>query len=112
MGTIIRRNWSFTNISNPDGEPGKYTLVGPLCTTIDQLATDIALPEIRVGDVLAISNSGAYGLTASPTRFISHPEPAEIILDGAQIVDVTESWLNHWKTAAPEPTADARMRAA
>ena len=71
MGTVIRRNWRFRNVTNPDGAPGKYHLVGPLCTTIDVLASDITLPEVRVGDVLAIENSGAYGFTASPTRFIS-----------------------------------------
>jgi len=84
------------NVSNPDAVPHKYTLVGPLCTTIDVLATDIMLPEVRVGDVIAVENSGAYGLTASPTRFISHPEPAEIVLAGNEVIDATESALNHW----------------
>ncbi|MGN6366192.1 hypothetical protein [Asticcacaulis taihuensis] len=96
MGTIIRRNWHMMNVSNPDAVPHKYTLVGPLCTTIDVLATDIMLPEVRVGDVIAVENSGAYGLTASPTRFISHPEPAEIVLAGNEVIDATESALNHW----------------
>lgn len=100
MGTVIRRNWNIANISNPDGPEGAYTLVGPLCTTIDILATDIALPQVRNGDILAVENSGAYGLTASPTRFISHPEPSEVLLDGDRIVDVTESALNHWRTVA------------
>lgn len=97
MGTVIRRNWSFTNVSNPEGAPAKYNLVGPLCTTIDILATDITLPEVRVGDVLAVSNSGAYGITASPTRFISHPEPVEMIVEGKTLSDATESRLNHWR---------------
>jgi diaminopimelate decarboxylase len=61
------------------------------------LASNIRLPEVRVGDVLAVCNSGAYGLTASPTRFISHPEPAEVIIDGGEVVDVSESALNHWR---------------
>jgi len=100
MGTVIRRNWRFRNVTNPNGPVGKYNLVGPLCTTIDQLASDLSLPEVRVGDVLAIENSGAYGLTASPTRFISHPEPAEWIADGNELVDATESRLNHWRVPA------------
>lgn len=96
MGTVIRRNWQFSNVSNPGGDALRCTLVGPLCTTIDVLATDITLPETRVGDVIAVANSGAYGLTASPTRFISHPEPAEVLLEGDGFADVTESRLNHW----------------
>lgn len=93
MGTVIRRNWRFANLSNPGGPEGRYTLVGPLCTSIDVLATDLALPEARVGDVIAVENSGAYGLTASPTRFISHPEPAEVLLMGDRAIDVTERAL-------------------
>ena len=108
MGTVIRRNWSFANVSNAGAPAGKYLLVGPLCTTIDVLASDISLPEVRVGDVLSVSNSGAYGLTASPTRFISHPEPAEVIADAGQLIDVTESALNHWTSIGE---AGARPRA-
>ena len=90
MGTVIRRNWRILNVSRPQGTPSTYTLVGPLCTSIDVLASDIELPEVRVGDVLAVENSGAYGLTASPTRFISHPEPAEVILTGGEVRVATE----------------------
>lgn len=96
MGTVIRRNWAMSNITHADGEPRQYTLVGPLCTSIDVLATNITLPELRIGDVIAVENSGAYGLTASPSRFISHPEPSEFMLIGGQIIDITESALNRW----------------
>lgn len=101
MGTVIRRNWRFANLSNPRGEIERCTLVGPLCTSVDVLATDLALPRVRVGDVIAVENSGAYGLTASPTRFISHPEPAEVLLVGDQLVEATESALNRWVTPDP-----------
>ena len=95
MGTVIPRNWVFANVSNPGGAPAPYTLTGPLCTSIDRLAVAAELPEVRVGDVLSIAMSGAYGLTASPSRFISHPEPREIVTQGGQFRDVTESLLNH-----------------
>ncbi|MGR3661218.1 MAG: type III PLP-dependent enzyme [Paracoccaceae bacterium] len=98
MGAVIRRNWVFENITNVDGNPSKYMLVGPLCTSIDRLAMDVELPEIRVGDVIAIPSSGAYGLTASPTRFISHPDPREVLWDGRDIRDVSENLLNHMDT--------------
>lgn len=91
MGSVFRRNWSFRNLSNPDGAPRTYMLVGPLCTSIDRLAADLALPETRVGDVIAVDSSGAYGLTASPTRFISHPEPREIVCRGGRLSDATET---------------------
>ena len=102
MGTVIPRNWVFENLTNPDGPMGRYMLTGPLCTLIDRLAHGIDLPEVRSGDILAIPNSGAYGLTASPTRFISHPEPREVVRQVGRLADVSESALNHWQGAAPD----------
>jgi diaminopimelate decarboxylase len=96
MGAVIRRNWRIHNISNPDGPLNKYMLNGPLCTTIDVIAANIELPQLDIGNVIAIENSGAYGLTASPTRFISHPEPREVMLRNGSFHDITESMLNHW----------------
>jgi len=107
MGTVIRRNWRLANLSNPAGEARPYTLVGPLCTSIDVLATEVSLPAVRLGDVIAVENSGAYGLTASPTRFISHPEPAELLLDGAQVIDASEPATPLARTPA-EPAIASR----
>ena len=96
MGTVIRRNWPIVKITESSSDTSaSYTLVGPLCTSIDTLATRVELPTVARGDVLAIELSGAYGLTASPTRFISHPDPREILVDGAAdrivVQDVSES---------------------
>jgi diaminopimelate decarboxylase len=38
------------------------------------------LGHAREGDLIVVLQSGAYGLTASPTAFLSHPAPAEIFL--------------------------------
>ncbi len=89
MGSILRKAWRMSNLSNPGGGKTNYTLVGPLCTSIDQLGRDVPLTELRIGDVIAIENSGAYGLTASPTRFISHPEPREAAFVNGGTIDVT-----------------------
>ena len=95
LGQIIRRNYPMWKVNVTGTEPsGEYLLVGPLCTTIDTLATDISLPELHMGDLVAVGSSGAYGLTSSPTRFISHPEPREYLVSGSgadgEIIDVTE----------------------
>jgi diaminopimelate decarboxylase len=100
MGTVIRRNWRINKISpggEGDGLPQTYNLVGPLCTTIDLIASDIKLPPLHRGDIIAIEGSGAYAHTASPSRFISHPEPREVLATrGGDVVEVSESLLNHW----------------
>jgi diaminopimelate decarboxylase len=92
MGTVIRRNWSFWNLSSAADAPrSTYLLTGPLCASFDVLAQQIDLPETGIGDVLAIGTSGAYGPTASPIGFISHPPPAEIAITGdGQFRDVSE----------------------
>lgn len=98
MGSVFRRNWVYENVSSPDAPVKNYTLVGPLCTTIDRLAVDVALPTLSTGDVISIPSSGAYGITASPTKFISHPEPREVLWDDDSFTDVSETLLNHWPT--------------
>ena len=94
MGAVIRRNWPISKVTgSADQELVEHTLAGPLCTSIDTLGTKVLLPRLQRGDVLAIGSSGAYGLSASPTRFISHPEPREWLVDATQpggLVDVTE----------------------
>jgi diaminopimelate decarboxylase len=54
--------------------------VGPLCTPLDVIAADMELPRSDVGDLVVVLQSGAYGLTASPTAFLSHPAPQEVLV--------------------------------
>ena len=78
MGTVIRRNWRMWKVGADDETPdAEYTIVGPLCTSFDTLAMKIQLPVLEVGDLVAVGASGAYGPSASPNRFISHPQPHE-----------------------------------
>jgi diaminopimelate decarboxylase len=81
LGQVVRRDYPIVNLSR-SGKESKATVVvvGPLCTPIDTLGRKVQLPLPRVGDLLGILQSGAYGLTASPVRFLSHPSPAEILV--------------------------------
>ncbi len=56
-------------------------VLGCLCLPWDILAYGAGLPPLRVGDVLAFPNAGAYGLTAAPTGFLGHRLPAQVALD-------------------------------
>lgn len=95
MGSVLRRNWVYENLTNTGAARAVHTLVGPLCTSIDRLALDVELPAVRVGDVLAVGASGAYGLTASPSQFISHPYPIEIVQHKGMVVEATEPLRYH-----------------
>lgn len=50
----------IVNLTNPDGEPGRYDVCGNICETGDRFAEQREIPEIREGDLLAIGNAGAY----------------------------------------------------
>lgn len=63
-------------------------VVGPLCTPLDSLARGLTLPELREGDLLAVPNVGAYGLTASLVGFLSHPAPLEVAHREGEILSV------------------------
>ena len=63
----------------------RIDLVGPLCTGIDILASDVAGPRLRAGDLLAVLDAGAYGYSESMPLFLTHPIPAEVVVDGGAL---------------------------
>ena len=81
FGQVIRKNYPV-EIGNKAGSARRerVSVVGPLCTPLDLLADRMDLAEAEPGDLVVVFQSGAYGLTASPTRFLSHPEPVEVLV--------------------------------
>lgn len=81
FGQVIRKNYPVIvgNRVTPEGEEESASVVGPLCTPLDVLADKMALGHAREGDLIVVLQSGAYGLTASPTAFLGHPAPAEVL---------------------------------
>ena len=87
LGQVIKKDFPIHNLSRSPGSPvGPAVVVGPLCTPLDTLGRRIQLPETEPGDLIAVMQSGAYGLSASPVGFLSHRMPAELIVDGAGVV--------------------------
>lgn len=81
LGQVIRKNYPLAignRMDMPAGEP--CSVVGPLCTPLDVLAERVALPAADSGDLVVVFQSGAYGLTASPVGFLSHPRPLEVLV--------------------------------
>lgn len=63
------------------GPASRFTLAGPLCTSLDRLG-DVDLPEsLAPGDLLAFGMTGAYGLSEGMTHFLSHPMPPEVWIE-------------------------------
>jgi diaminopimelate decarboxylase len=81
FGQIFRRNYPIVIGNRMDEKAAEtVTIVGKLCTPQDLLGDRVSLPRAEVGDLIAIFQAGAYGLTASPTAFLSHPKPPEVLL--------------------------------
>jgi diaminopimelate decarboxylase len=81
FGQVVRKNYPVAvanRMASTDFEVA--SVVGPLCTPLDLLADRVQLPRADVGDLVAVLQSGAYGLTASPLAFLSHPRPAEVLV--------------------------------
>jgi diaminopimelate decarboxylase len=81
FGQVIRRNYPIA-VGNRLAEPAESaaTVVGCLCTPLDLLGDDVRLPDAQIGDSIVVFQAGAYGLTASPTAFLGHPLPAEVLV--------------------------------
>ena len=82
--------WSQDQVKKGQ-ETVPVTLAGPLCTPADAFVADCQLPDLQQGDLLAILVSGAYGLTFSSLAFLSHPAPAELLVDGEEAFLVREA---------------------
>jgi diaminopimelate decarboxylase len=82
FGTVVRRNYPIAIASKFGSEPEETaSVVGCLCTPLDKLGDQVGLPKADVGDIVAVFMAGAYGASASPSRFLGHPEPAEILVN-------------------------------
>ncbi len=81
FGQVIRKNYPLlvgTGMDRNDRET--VDVVGPLCTPLDLLGRRMELPPADVGDLIVVLQSGAYGRTASPLGFLSHPPPPEVLV--------------------------------
>jgi diaminopimelate decarboxylase len=82
FGQLLRRNYPVaiaSRFSSPADE--EASIVGGLCTPLDLLADEIAVPHADVGDLVAIFCAGAYGLSASPQAFLSQLSANEVLIN-------------------------------
>ncbi len=81
FGQVIRKNYPVIVGTKVNGAAREtVSVVGPLCTPLDLLADQMEMGQAEAGDLIVVFQSGAYGLTASPTAFLSHPVPVEVLV--------------------------------
>ena len=97
FGQVLRKNFPIfrVNLRNQTSEGETYHVVGPLCTPIDRMGSNVNLPQTREGDLVVFPQTGAYAYTASPLQFLGHPAPAEVAIDSDKIFQIRkriEKW--------------------
>jgi diaminopimelate decarboxylase len=83
-GIVPQGKWPLQNL------PGLRStdLVGPICESSDFLAQERQLPPLRVGDLVAVFDSGAYGMSMAST-YNDQPLPAEVLVRGGGMELIT-----------------------
>jgi diaminopimelate decarboxylase len=81
FGQVIRKNYPVVIGNRVQGsERETVSVVGPLCTPLDVLADKMELARAQPGDLVVVLQSGAYGRSASPSAFLSHPDAVEVLI--------------------------------
>ena len=81
LGQVLRKNYPVVIGNRVVGSAREQaSVVGPLCTPLDLLADKMDLAQAEVGDLVVVFQSGAYGLSASPVSFLSHPTALEVLV--------------------------------
>ena len=87
LGQIIKRNYPIAVLNRLNELPEQSVdVVGPLCTPLDVLGRSVQFPNVAVGDLVGVFQSGAYARAASPLGFLSHPTPPEVWIEAGRDV--------------------------
>ncbi len=82
LGQVIKRDFPIVAANKlTQATLGPATIAGPLCTPLDTVGRKTQMPQMKAGDLVAILQSGAYGLSASPTGFLSQAVAKEVLID-------------------------------
>lgn len=87
MGHLVRpalydAYHAIWNLSNPGGELETYDVVGNICESGDYFGRDRTLQRVSSGDVLAILDAGAYGMSMA-SDYNLRPQPAEVFVESS-----------------------------
>lgn len=77
---IINRNLPDVYEGQPRIQNEVVDVEGPLCMTEDKISWNELIEDARIGDLVVLTQSGAYCYSDSTLWFLSHPLPEEIIL--------------------------------
>ena len=73
-----------SNASSEEEPHETVDVVGPICETGDFFARDRELPIAQEGDLLALLDTGAYGMVLA-SNYNTRPRAAEVLVDGKSV---------------------------
>jgi len=79
--SLYQAEHQIVSVQNPNRNAETVDVVGPVCESGDFFARDRKLPLVKEGDLVAILDTGAYGM-ALASNYNSRPRPAEVLVDG------------------------------
>lgn len=92
MGKIIQANFPFYSVARDSGgssvpkeQQTVFHLAGPLCTPLDIVARKAPVEHHECGDLIVFEKAGAYGLTFSQEKFLSHTSISELAYDEGRV---------------------------
>jgi len=65
------------------GATAPVDLVGPVCESGDFFARDRAMPRVKAGDLVALLDAGAYGMSQA-SNYNTRMRPAEVLVDASE----------------------------
>lgn len=91
-------------VKQSSASPIPVEIVGPICENADTLASNIVIPPVEQGDLLAVLDVGAYGFVMS-SQYNSRPRPPEILIgDGDTfLIRAREEVNDLWRGEAIPP---------
>jgi diaminopimelate decarboxylase len=77
----------------PRGASATVDVVGPVCESGDFFARDRVMPRVKAGELVALLDTGAYGMAQS-SNYNTRPRAAEALVDGgvARLIRRRETW--------------------
>ncbi|MFQ5889384.1 MAG: diaminopimelate decarboxylase [Gemmatimonadota bacterium] len=85
--------------------PPTVAILGPTCESGDVLGVDRPLHGVRRGDLLVVSDVGAYGFVMA-SNYNSRPRPVEVLVDGGEwrVIREREALSDMWRgESLPRP---------
>ncbi len=80
---LYQAHHEIVPVKQPRGVKTVVDVVGPVCESGDFFARDRALPPMKAGELVALLDAGAYGMSQA-SNYNTRMRPGEVLVDGTK----------------------------